>query len=394
MKIKLNDIGPIRQAEFELGKITILCGENNTGKTYATYATYGFFEFLHSSSEFKVKKEEIQSLIEKGSCIIPLKNYISQIQEYINKKAENYSKIIYKVFAGRESHFKKTKIQLSINNTDIDKNGKEVTVPSSVFFGKTKSSRLDITLQEQEDNVVFSLISNNKEGAIPDFILQRTIQDIIGTIILARFIPRVYIASAERTGAALFQRELDFTKSRILDILLKEVQEKKPLDALLNHIFSKNFTAKYPLAVRDNVDFIRELDNITEEGSPLFKTDPRIVSFLEKITDGTYEVDKNNEIIFVSPRRKKIPLVEASSSVKTLALLFFYIKYVLKKGDLLIVDEPELNLHPTKQRLIACLFARLANAGINIFITTHSDYIVKEINNLILLNKKHRDYSK
>ena len=57
------------------------------------------------------------------------------------------------------------------------------------------------------------------------------------------------------------------------------------------------------------------------------------------------------------------------------------------KGDLLIIDEPELNLHPENQRRVARLLARLVNLGIKIFITTHSDYIIKELNTLIMLNQ-------
>ena len=51
-----------------------------------------------------------------------------------------------------------------------------------------------------------------------------------------------------------------------------------------------------------------------------------------------------------------------------------------------MVDEPELNLHPANQCRIARLFARLVNLGIKVFLTTHSDYIVKELNTLIMLN--------
>ena len=51
-----------------------------------------------------------------------------------------------------------------------------------------------------------------------------------------------------------------------------------------------------------------------------------------------------------------------------------------------MVDEPELNLHPANQRRIARLFARLVNLGVKVFVTTHSDYIVKELNTLIMLN--------
>jgi predicted ATPase len=42
MKIKIKNLGVLKQAEFTLGDLTIICGGNNTGKTYATYALFGF----------------------------------------------------------------------------------------------------------------------------------------------------------------------------------------------------------------------------------------------------------------------------------------------------------------------------------------------------------------
>jgi predicted ATPase len=42
-------------------------------------------------------------------------------------------------------------------------------------------------------------------------------------------------------------------------------------------------------------------------------------------------------------------------------------------------------LHPENQIKMARLFAKLVNVGIKVWITTHSDYIVKELNNLVML---------
>ena len=46
MRIRLKNLGILKHAEFSLGDLTIICGENNTGKTYATYALYGFFAVM------------------------------------------------------------------------------------------------------------------------------------------------------------------------------------------------------------------------------------------------------------------------------------------------------------------------------------------------------------
>ncbi len=52
-----------------------------------------------------------------------------------------------------------------------------------------------------------------------------------------------------------------------------------------------------------------------------------------------------------------------------------------------MIDEPELNIHPENQRRTARLLAQLVNAGLNIVISTHSDYIVREFNSLLMLNE-------
>ena len=76
-----------------------------------------------------------------------------------------------------------------------------------------------------------------------------------------------------------------------------------------------------------------------------------------------------------------------SSTVKSLFGLWFYLEHQAHKGSILMIDEPELNIHPENQRKIARLFARLVNKGLNIVISTHSDYIVREINSLIMLSQ-------
>ncbi len=53
---------------------------------------------------------------------------------------------------------------------------------------------------------------------------------------------------------------------------------------------------------------------------------------------------------------------------------------------MLIIDEPELNLHPDSQIILTRIFAQLLNRGFRLLISTHSDYIIRELNNLIMLS--------
>jgi ABC-type multidrug transport system ATPase subunit len=55
-------------------------------------------------------------------------------------------------------------------------------------------------------------------------------------------------------------------------------------------------------------------------------------------------------------------------------------------NKIVILKKPETDLHPDEQRKLAKYLASLVNKGIKVFITTHSDYILKEFNTLIMLS--------
>ena len=68
--------------------------------------------------------------------------------------------------------------------------------------------------------------------------------------------------------------------------------------------------------------------------------------------------------------------------VKELAPLVFYLRCFAQPGELLIIDEPEMNLHPKAQVQILEFLAMLVNAGLHVLITTHSPYITDHLLNL------------
>jgi ABC-type multidrug transport system ATPase subunit len=104
---------------------------------------------------------------------------------------------------------------------------------------------------------------------------------------------------------------------------------------------------------------------------------------------GSYQVSGEDILSYVPHKNKKLKLslTESSSAIRSLLDLGFYLRHQAAVGDILMIDEPELNLHPENQRRIARLLARLVNLGIKVFITTHSDYIIKELNTLIMLDR-------
>jgi predicted ATPase len=112
------------------------------------------------------------------------------------------------------------------------------------------------------------------------------------------------------------------------------------------------------------------------------------------IVKGKFNIEKNGNIRFVMDEDLKLDFHLSSSTAKSLFGLDYLLRNKLKKGCILIIDEPEQNLHPDNQRYIARLLCKLANAGVNVIISTHSDYIVREINNLIILANRFKGYEK
>ena len=147
----------------------------------------------------------------------------------------------------------------------------------------------------------------------------------------------------------------------------------------------KKTSDSYALPVRDNVDISRNYENISKTNSPLTTENPELLEDFTDLVGGDYQVIQGGLLFKPLKGKKWLRMGESSSSIRSLLDVGLYLKHLAKKGDMLIVDEPELNLHPANQRRIARLFAKLINLGIKIFITTHSDYIIKEWNTLIML---------
>ena len=80
---------------------------------------------------------------------------------------------------------------------------------------------------------------------------------------------------------------------------------------------------------------------------------------------------------------KSIEMHLTSSMVKELAGLVLYLKYLANENDLLIIDEPEMNLHPEAQVKLLEILTMAVNRGLKVLITTHSPYIVDYLCNLM-----------
>ncbi|RPH91471.1 MAG: ATP-binding protein [Chroococcales cyanobacterium metabat2.561] len=377
MKVKIKNLGILKQAEFSLGDLTIICGGNNTGKTYATYSLFGFlytWRRLLTWPTFGLK-EKIDQLLSDGVISLDLQEYVQQCESILTTGCQRYVRQIPEVFAANEERFKNVDFQIELNFDNIQFKKK--------YERKISTATLEIisiSKPEDEPYLSITLLTETEKINLPVHFLEDIIYDSIQDIIFSQFFPRPFIASAERTGAAIFRKELNFARNRLLEEISKN-SNFDPTELLFN------VSQDYALPVKKNVDFTRQIETIVKKTSFIAENHPSILEDFADIIGGQYMITSNDELYYI-PKGKKLRLSmdESSSAVRSLLDIGFYLRHEARIGDLLIVDEPELNLHPENQRRIAKLFARLINIGIKVFITTHSDYIIKEINTLIMLN--------
>ena len=308
LTVKLKNIGILKQAEFSLGDLTIICGENNTGKTYTACVLFGFLESWRKFIRPPIGNVQSQT----ESVKIDLAQSPDDI---LTEACRKYTEQLHKIFAAAEG-----------------------------------------TFQNSEFHLVAEDISPGS-------------------------LPKPFICSAERTGVAAFRKELNFARDRLLKEMSQMDKNMDPRELLFKAY------QNYPEPVQYDIDFMYQLENVGKRKSFIAKEHPEVLDDFTNIVGGTYTITSNDQLYYIPKgTRSKLTMVESSSTARALLDLSFYLNCIAEKGDLLMIDEPELSLHPENQRRIARLFARLANIGVKIFITTHSDYIVKELNTLIMLN--------
>ena len=139
-------------------------------------------------------------------------------------------------------------------------------------------------------------------------------------------------------------------------------------------------------------DFLEDLtavgDRNTLRRHP--RIDGRVVAGLdESVLDGTVRVessDTDDPRFLYRPAGwdHDLALTRSSATVSELAPVVFYLRHVVGPGDVLIIEEPESHLHPAMQVEVIGWLARTVRAGVRVIVTTHSEWILDGLANIVL----------
>lgn len=110
-----------------------------------------------------------------------------------------------------------------------------------------------------------------------------------------------------------------------------------------------------------------------------------LLSLFKRILEG--EVTKEEKAYVYTMGDMSMPVSAAAASVREIAPL----QILARKRDVskcaILVEEPEAHLHPLKQRMMADIIGAFSHDGAIMQITTHSDYFLRRLNELIMFSK-------
>ena len=395
VEIAVENFGPIAKANIDLRPLTIFVGPSNTGKTYLSTLMYALQGISGMLTLFPLQDLTNSSLVSLDSEL-KRKYFLSKYREEkktISELLEVTRKLLEKMITDH-SPFKFSDIpqmlqdylQSSLTNSDVIR--RELnrcfdleSVSDLIRFTGSNHYKMKISLKvssEDQEWWNFNMTTTKSDlivnGAInADLVLDpndglswnSTSNDEF-TDLTANSRKRYYLP-ASRSGI---------------------IQSHRVMASSLMERVTRSDGSEMPTLSSVVVDFMKQLP-IYEESKESDGAIPTIAAALENdVLEGKVIVKpllSGYPEFFYQPRgtKKEIRLNQTSSMVSELAPLVLYLRSLVSPGDTLIIEEPEAHLHPGAQADMAVILARLVRAGVRVIITTHSDWLLEEIGNLI-----------
>lgn len=360
MKLKLKNIGKIVSAEIEISGISIIAGLNSTGKSTISRSLFAMFNSLHNLSG-KVKlarKDAIQKIL---------------------MSSNNF-------------------IDIFLFNDDVKISYQDL----STLLTELNDSENIIRVMEQ-----YNVPINFYEPIIKEIVRYNSVpqENIEEEIILEIFekefnnrICNIYADSSSEVGLIIKENELKikFDKEsskinvgNIIQLQHEVVYIDDPFIIDSHNLSNRDYNSMFNTNEKEPITHRELLISQYKKGSPLLIDKAELRERMNLIYKNINETlgediniissnqeDQNNKI-----PEDQLPVDSLSSGTKT----FYLIKCLLDNGTIvqhgtLILDEPEVHLHPSWQLKLAEIIVLLQKElQLHILINTHSPYFLRAI---------------
>lgn len=376
MIAEISYLGAIRKAVVDLQKpLTLFCGPNSTGKTYLSYLLYAIFE----NTDY-VESKGLDKIVKHFSEYKEFTLNRELVENFIQDVAASMKAKLGSIFGigdtAVDKLFSQFELSLILSDGDYEK---MLEFPCRLI-SKNGEKEFGIVKDASSDKVIYHMNGENSTIGRESLMGLRLMINHFFRLLCFRNSGGVRMLTVERNSIYTFKTELSLGRNELID----RIQQKSGRSELDILDMVNSSSRRYPLAVRSSLRIANDLENVQKFNSPYYK----IAELIEKgILQGEVKITRTGDVEFVSDKvgkTKHLPIHLTSSIVKTMSSLVIYLKHIARKGDLLIIDEPEMNFHPNVQISLMQIFAILTKLDLRIIISTHSDYMIREVNNLIM----------
>ena len=339
IKVRIDQLGRIRNSEILVSPLMVFSGESGLGKSYLALLCHYFFELLINTSrlnhffvdnniDFNILAKDFKDV---GTALEIKKQ---DLEAWMAKDAILYLRYMlgYDGISGQI----------------------EITLPESIpdTMAFTYKNELTGLVDKEEIYTILSL------GNLRFRIQEKTQFDESPFAFLLRFVLIDYI----------------FGNYQMLDSTFVLPPSRGPI--LTEQIIPT--TGMY-------LEFLNDMTGLNRIKPRPDTASEIVLKLFRTILEG--EVNKEETTYIYTTNDASMPVSAAAASIREIAPL----QILAKKQDVsrcaILVEEPEAHLHPLKQRMMADIIGALSHNGAIMQITTHSDYFLRRLNELIMFAK-------
>ena len=373
MRLQIQNINKIKEADIALNGLTVIVGENDMGKStigrafFSTIKAVSNMRSLSNESSANKASKHIDSLykhfygkrsIDGAMELLP--RFKSEMERICLDEAERNAFLEHlnaKIDEIDLSPRQKSLLKEDIANIRICYD--QVDNPAAIlktelaylveseFMGQFCSSKSELTyimLDTEEEGRLLFKAKNNQVTEVS-------------------FSERGFYEDITYVESPLYFHLLDSLKSSVAYREMKRTLGFKPMA---------------PAHVKDFVDKVLNFQNFHTQLS-LFG--PQSKDFhTEDIIHGMFAYDKSSRSIVYQKDGMKIKPINVASGIKSFGALQLLLDgYCISNNRPLIWDEPENHLHPQWQVEFAKVIVQIVNSGIPVMISTHSPYFLQAV---------------
>lgn len=373
MKLQIQNINKIKEADIALNGLTVIVGENDMGKStigrafFSTIKAVSNMRSLSNESSANKASKHIDSLykhfygkrsIDGAMELLP--RFKSEMERICLDEAERNAFLEHlnaKIDEIDLSPRQKSLLKEDIANIRICYD--QVDNPAAIlktelaylveseFMGQFCSSKSELT---------YIMLDTEEEGRLIFKAKNNQVTDV-------SFSERGFYEDITYVESPLYFHLLDSLKSSVAYREMKRTLGFKPM---------------VPAHVKDFVDKVLNFQNFNNQQS-LFG--PQSKDFhTEDIIHGMFAYDKSSRSIVYQKDGMKIKPINVASGIKSFGALQLLLDgYCISNNRPLIWDEPENHLHPQWQVEFAKVIVQIVNSGIPVMISTHSPYFLQAV---------------